>query len=140
MDEELILMCNCPEIRDRWDAEMGQTFIQTISGTAMTSISIDREGEVVHLKAGDGDVDSFWAWIHHPSDDFVYIPRLQDVLEWMGDRLDSIEQYRNMDQQQWEVTLFDEGNSFYSNVLIEALLKAYMHLEHNKAWNGEAWI
>jgi hypothetical protein len=129
MDKELIKMCDCPEIQGMWEPKVGDVYFYT---PTKTILPVDMQFIRTCNELG------------MPSSDMrLYIPRIEDVLGWLGDRVSSLHNHIS----NWTVAhqyfngldrcldlCGDEGDT-----LLKALLKAFMHLEHNKTWNGEAW-
>ncbi|MCK5235487.1 MAG: hypothetical protein KAR06_00765, partial [Deltaproteobacteria bacterium] len=75
MDKELIKMCDCPEIQDRWEPKDGDRFYNThFKGHWMLP---DREA------CEGGDECECCNWEEHEvkeSKYIIYIPRIEDVL------------------------------------------------------------
>jgi hypothetical protein len=127
IDKELIAMSNCKEIQDRWEPKVGDRVWSKLHECYATVIEIEGNG-VMHLRADDGS--PIWRVI---KDEVLYIPRIEDVLEWLTCYEFSI----NVDRSsRWGII---HAESDWYEYPIKALLEAYMYLEHNKTWNGEAW-
>lgn len=118
IDKELIAMCNCPEIQDRWEPKVGDRYMVHLNGSIHV---IDYHT----MKQVEGE--DFYRGLR------TYIPRIEDVLEWLSGMV---------------ISLHGNGLSYVvtrdsmcevADTPIKAILKAYMNLEHEKAWNGEAW-
>jgi hypothetical protein len=126
MDNELIRMCDVPEIQDRWEPKLFDTVAHKkrrykahVSYICLPRMDItDKHGKHHSCLLADGNI--------------IYIPRIEDVLEWLGERIEKLCRVHN---ENWHTTPFIER----ADTAIKALLKAYMHLEHNKTWDGEAW-
>jgi len=143
MDKELILMCDTPEIQDRWEPKEGdQILFQKEPELADMILDLFLHS-MGHEETEDMRDDEKIEWAkEHVKFCYIYIPRIEDVLECIGDQFDEIGQ----GGLGWyaEVNCTPELNPVKSHISrattpIKALLKAYMHLEHNKTWNGEAW-
>ena len=132
MNKELVKMCDCPEIQGDWKPKIGDS-IYLKKHFEMTTVIDDKKFTV------------------HPT--HIYIPRIEDELELLGDKIHAIVRHTDaeladMDKddeecKRWLVDCYDSegiaGNAYASDTLPEALIKAHMHLEHNKEWDGEAW-
>ena len=125
MDDELIKMCDTPEIQDRWEPKAGDRVAyknekEDCSTSFLTPCEI--MGILRHER-----VRSL----------LIYIPHIEDVLEWLGDRLLSISMITHVPM--WDVACVGAKDLLSDKSILKALLKAYMHLEHNNAWNGKTW-
>jgi hypothetical protein len=116
IDRELIKMCDVPEIQDRWEPKVGDRVW-----------SKDRdELDISKIDEDTGQIKFYG--------DNVHIPRIEEVLGWLEAYKYSIDVVGESDL--WEIF---HVNSVWSDTPIKSLLKAYMHLEHSKTWNGEVW-
>lgn len=122
MDKELIAMCDCPEIQDKWEPKVGDMYLVHLNGS-IHPITYDQLDKVKTVE--------FYRGCR------TFIPRIEDVLKWLGDRLKLLEWLPTI---QYFQVIDIHGYDFTAYTTIEALLKAYMHLEHNKTWNGEIWV
>lgn len=124
MDTELIKMCDCPEIQDRWKPKQGDKIILPSKG---------EYGDDVIITASLGDsIVIVNCGVPYEISQVIHIPRIEDVLEWLLEKgyFDS-----------W----YEAGESvacgYYSyDMAIKGWLAMAMHLEHSKTWNGEAWV
>jgi hypothetical protein len=134
MDNELIKMCDTPEIQDkkRW-LENGdiicsatQTMRNKKSDRNVRIVQFhDKEQDLVTSRNMNRSMDSKHRGM------VLYIPRIEDVLEWL---------------KSWTMPITiiaGSGNWKISHAIpnqpLKALLINYMHLEHNKTWDGETW-
>ena len=140
MDKDLIAMCDCPEIQDRWKPKKGDQYYWECQDSDGMDNLITNEGAYSIKRHGIKR---------------VYIPRIEDVLEWLGTRLAGMKQLSSLSPV-WDVFIIPhlankgpheilpicraESEQHSSGIaLIKALLKAYMHFERGKTWDGEAW-
>jgi hypothetical protein len=126
--KELIAMCDHPKIQDRWEEKRGDVCTDHEYKTKLIVTDL-YESERIDVISWDGDKDNC-----HPSN-LIYIPSIEDVLEWLEAYEYSIDVVGESDL--WEIFHVD---SVWSDTPIKALLKAYMHLEHNKTWDGDKWV
>jgi hypothetical protein len=108
IDRELIQMCDVSEIQDRWELKRGDQYVYRLSGKS--NIIVKKERSLM---------------IRERKHKFVYIPRIEDVLEWLVPYKEHVDMKDN-----WVHWL---------DITIKAALDLFMHLEHNKTWNGERW-
>jgi hypothetical protein len=126
--EELIRMSDVPEIQDRWKPKVGDRVY--IKRHEVYGHIVQIEGnDIIHVTSDDGQ--TYW---RNTRDELIYIPRIEDVLEWLSG---------------WSINLNGNGLQYIvvrrpgvwtANNPLTPLIKAYMHLEHNKTWNGEGWV
>jgi len=129
MDKELIAMCDTPEIQEKWKPKVGDNFYY---GGNM----YPKKGHIVEQliplneDIGVSPIGETGYWELGLTDDLVFLPRIEDVLEWL-------------DGQEFPIKMMHEGLWQIHDIQdrpIKAILKAYMYLRHNKTWNGEAWV
>jgi hypothetical protein len=121
IDKELIAMCDTPEIQDRWERREADTwFVQHEDGRL----------------EGPFHVTHFQLWPTETTFRHIYIPCIEDVLRWLKPG-DIVAIYPELNGH-WLIN--DNSGKGYIGKPIKALLKAYMHLEHNKNWTGEKWV
>ena len=120
-DNELIKMCDCLEIQGRWEPKFGDICMYrkdkaNVIGYTDGILSIRREHTGDYLR----------------TDKAIFIPRIEDVLEWVEGQFDML---RRIGPKVWDCHL---RHPVYktSDTPIKALLKAYMHIEHGKEWDG----
>jgi hypothetical protein len=134
MDKELIAMCDVPEIQDRWEPKVGDSFY--------AGLPVDKMKTVVHIETNSHNVHFLKANEHKHAfyhDRVIYIPRIEDVLEWLVS-YHFISLHQGSDDWKCERWGMDRMPCEVADSPVKALIKAYMHLEHNKTWNGEEWV
>jgi hypothetical protein len=122
LDKELIAMCDTPEIQDRWEPKVGDR----VASFTRINEEIDKDTYKRGRKYLDTVIISSPSQIEY-RDLCVYIPRIEDVLEWI----------QNLSEEKFNRS---RNNIDWRWLNVKEALKAYMHLEHNKTWNGEAWV
>ena len=114
MDTELIKMCDVPEIQDRWEP---------------------KRGDQMWTKWGE-DILIITVLPINPDYDrkmYIYIPRIEDVIAMV---ITSKMWFLKLDHIRELIAI----NSWYDDKEpVMAFIRAYMHLEHGKTWNGEEW-
>lgn len=158
--KELIMMYNTPEIQSKMTMKFGTCF-----ATKSTSSNVEHFLEKYPdrwLKVDD--CLYFLSWITGNNNgtkwpvlavagEIIFIPRIEDVLEWVGDKAHCLVRLSDAEidmeeikekRVRWLLNGYDDcGHAYdisYADSPIKALLKAYMHLSHNKTWNGEEWV
>jgi hypothetical protein len=129
MDKELIAMCDTPEIQDRWEPKVGDRVWSKLHECYATIVELEGNG-IMHLRADDGSM--IWRVM---KDEVIYIPRIEDVLEWLKGYEIAVD---ICPDGMWEVTHVHDA--FINLIPVKPLLRLYMKSEHNKTWNGEAWV
>ena len=115
MDNELINMCGCPEIQDRWEPKYGDMYW-----------SDKRQKRDFCIVMDDYTVNRITLRRYN----YRYIPRIEDVLEWLGrDNFHKITE--DIEREQIK---FNSAQDF-----LILMIKFFMYFEHNKTWNGEVW-
>ena len=123
MDKEYIAMCNCPEIQEKWEPKVGDRMV----------FKDESEEQIVD------DIAIRYAK-DYPQENVIYIPRIEDVLEWLGDGFRTLQ----LSNSGFVCFFYHTSSrrtfkSKWADTAVKAVLKAYMHLLYNKTWNGEAW-
>jgi hypothetical protein len=123
VDKELIAMCDCEEVRSKWETEKlgDNVFLSSNNSLHIVSEikSLDTESIGIKLSGLDGFFDPYY------HDDLIFIPRIDDVLEWLNDYKD---------------TQFLRAEFHRSMINTKYLLQVFMNVEHNKTWDGEKWV
>jgi hypothetical protein len=141
MDRKLILMCDVPEIQNRWEPKVGDRVAHMPEPEQHIGIITEITTQFPMLTVAIEGLKSPFEMYRGFTENYRYIPRIEDVLEWLA-------QYDlEMKTERWDWScLFqvEDGEKVHDiretdKSLIRTLLKAYMHLEHNKTWNGEGW-
>ena len=134
MDKELIAMCDCPEIQDKWEPKCGDIvmYLDDVESGAPSAIYQFPDGYGKHVVEHPEFKTLSW-----DKENFIFIPRIEDVLEWLEGRTSKIVHHWDG----WRIHIREtENTTRYGPAILVALIKAYMHLDHNKTWNGEAWV
>lgn len=138
MDSELIMlmaMCNTQEIQDKWEPKKGDKFIAEYALWTIGDATFRYTGKHDEVPVKDKYpvptqvCPEGWGC----KEGMIFIPSIEDLLEWLGDSINSIKQYKG----RW-IVMTHLG--YIADTLIEALLRAYMHPNHSKQWDGNAWI
>ena len=150
MDEELIKMCNCPEIQNKWSPKVGDIVILPYKASPADAL----EQTFISEAMGNGYVMAGVPLaLAYENSSLIFIPRIEDVLGWLGDRWHALVRQSDAElemedgEKRWIMDSYDEGgiagNSYTADCPVKTLLKAYMHLEHNKKFvrpkHGKAW-
>jgi hypothetical protein len=130
MDNEYIKMCDVPEIQDRWEPKVGDRVVKRgLWEHDYRVIKVAKDGVWVDFGINGGFIPFVTA---------IYIPSIEDVLEWLtGYHFISLHQ--GSGDWQCERWGYDRMSCKAADTPLKALLKAYMHLEHGKEWTGETW-
>lgn len=147
-DKELIAMCDIPEIQEKWEPEIGgmawhkMADVELVCTHYMGFNFVDKKHGLPY-SVGETSADEL----------ITFIPRIEDVLELLGDRIHVIvsksnEELAELDENdeeygRWLIDCYDykgiAGDTFAANTFLQVLLKAYMYIEQDKKWNGTAW-
>jgi hypothetical protein len=126
IDNELIKMCDTPEIQDRWEPKVGDGIYKKLDMHDRVLIVVNINEDQMMLSdmttnMGIGSGISYHCSPHIDASFYIYIPRIEDVVLWL-----------------------DENGEIYSLtqscVNLKWFIKLYMELLYNKTWNGEAWV
>jgi hypothetical protein len=143
MDKELISMCDCEEVQKMWKPKDGDQCV------------LSSEPELVGIEIADiwmhGHFRDDWEGITDDEQmelgrqsykkDYLFIPRIEDVLEWLGNRFTHL----MMSGGHWVVSGWNQYNKqdeephVHERTPIKALLALLMHIKHNKTWDGNQW-
>jgi len=128
MDNELIKMSDCPEIRDRWEPKVGdRVWVKRhFLDMAITEIEGDN---IIHVRTFTKGMP-YW---RNTRDELLYIPRIENMLEWLVPK-----HYSDWTQVFSKITHSSLYNPF--DMPVKGAMALLMHLEHNKTWDGEVWI
>ncbi|MCK5017216.1 MAG: hypothetical protein KAS32_09095 [Candidatus Peribacteraceae bacterium] len=140
MDKELIAMCDCSEIQYRWKPEVRDVVkcshgIGVVSRTDTSSYKIDANKFPI----------SAW-YLNEESYGNIFIPRIENVLGWLEvheERIGSPIAFITRTLAggygiDIEVdTDFKYRRLCTGDILIKALLKAFMYLEYGKEWDDD---
>lgn len=140
MDKELIAMCNCEDIQEKCEPIMGGLFYTAAVLHVIADIHNSGKFTLVSRpKLGE--------WLLYRTEG-IFIPRIEDVLEWLGDLISGVSRELNgHNVYGWIVSGWHKDkrtghqahNCHWADTSIKALLKAFMHLEHGKTWDGAQW-
>ena len=132
IDKELVAMCDTPEIQDRWEPKVGDR-VNCHYGVGLVS-RIDAESYKL-----DNNKFPISAWYYRREDyNHVYIPRIEDVLEWLVPKY--WEGWNHAMNAMLEYRFTDDAPARIWYNHLKSWIAFFMHLEHNKSWNGEAWV
>jgi len=152
MDKELIAMYDCPEIQKLLHGQVGRVVrFRTFKGII---IPTGQKRDMSHLAAClpetlavrthctlEQDLTIIEVGLEPYTDRGIIEPRIEDVLEWLENKINTI---RIINRKTRQIGLCQGGCIFHKSTgehdTLKALLKAYMHLSHNKSWNEEAWV
>jgi hypothetical protein len=129
-DKELIRMCDCEEVQSRFKPKVGDKIYTANDGEIHTVIKV-LSGMRVALEVSFNAI--------YQAKNHTFIPRIEDVLEWLGDRFVQLRRINQLTRQVGHSggCTFHKSTGVYDD--LKTLLKAFMHLEHNKTWDGEQW-
>lgn len=127
MDEELIKICDCVEVQGKRQLNFGdKIYCPTYKSHGVYMGDGSAELETGH--AVDQEI-------------LILIPRIEDVFEWLGDKVIQIHQMSSINT--WKAYCSPTGlaqditrGGYEANTPIKALLKAFIHLEHDKESDG----
>jgi hypothetical protein len=150
IDKELIAMCDTPEIQGPWKPKVGDRVAYTLESQEHMGIVTEIGHQFPMLTVAIEDAKSPFGMYRGFIEYYRKIPRIEEVLGLLGDEQISLNNPEMWDGRNWcaERAAYGTPNgetviarvTHESNTAIKALLKAYMHLEHNKTWDGEKWV
>jgi hypothetical protein len=133
IDTELIKMCDCPEIQDRWEPKVGDRVADRTEHMwiiiRVLNVACMNRQRIEVLSIPNGRTDTIYA------ETAIYIPRIEDVLEWCDN---AVPEHWGLKVQEL-ISLIYRQRWYEDDTFLHGLLKAYMHLEHSKTWDGEVW-
>jgi hypothetical protein len=153
MDKELIAMCDTPEIQGKWEPKEGDRFFVEYEGDTWHI-----GGARVPMKGSHGEWDTCDVGCGCCAEGidgrYIWLPRLEDVLGWLdneGWKLssenigDGPSMWVSVDAPKPEGIKYDScswgaGVFYDGETYIQATIKAFMGIEHNKQWTGERWV
>lgn len=130
MKKDFLKQCDCPEIQNLWGQKLGDVY----HCPAMSAIAMLTDKETFELSLSLVGMNGR-----------VWLPRIEDVLGWLGDRFYTLELMDSIGT--WRVQFWQGENprSLHGApagaTSIEALLNAFMYLRHGKTWlrTGIGW-
>ena len=162
MDKEYIRMCDTPEVQERWEPKMGDWILRkfTVFGEPLDSelwLDDKQKEDLVVLHYHSTEASQFWGAADKDGkqrtvsfDDsnsmvkatHVFLPRIEDLIEWIGEGIHRITQSPNA-KRPWHIEIYKEGVNapflIEGKTFIQTLLETLMYCEHSKTWDGEKW-
>lgn len=121
--KELIAMCDTPEIQDKWERKYGDMFAR---------MRDDKLETVLYSHS----TQDFSGSVKYNVPKSIFIPRIEDALDWLACFIPWMD---SSHPDGWEAAAGPVAQKHTAGMLIKALLKVYMELEHDKFWDGSVW-
>ena len=146
MDKKLIAMCSCREVQSMWEPKMGDICVSSIDSCGTSRFKSQfkewpKNAQVVRAIKGDYIRTCYAIGSGQKSykREFFFIPRIEDVLEWLGDKFSGLTKNDSTGNYVGIYYTKTGSDAQDSDIPIKALLKAFMHLEYSKTWDGKQW-